>query len=219
MTEDIHLLLGAYILGGLDAHERRLFEAHLDQCTRCRDDVASAAPLPALLSKVDADDLLTPDTERDSDITGLLLAAAAARRAARRRTVRRATAAGAITMVAAAAVVAVVVTISQPPPPSGDTLAMRPVRGEATGTVTLTEKPWGTAITLELKDMPRTGVFTLRTTDDGGATQSAANWAATANGVSVLQGATSIPMSSLRTLSVIDAHDRVMATASAPDSQ
>ena len=43
----------AYVLGALDSEDRRLFERHLDSCDLCAADVASFAPIPGLLSKVD----------------------------------------------------------------------------------------------------------------------------------------------------------------------
>jgi anti-sigma-K factor RskA len=59
MTHDLHTLTGAYALGALDDAERREFEAHLDECESCADEVrglratgaqlgvAAATPVPA----------------------------------------------------------------------------------------------------------------------------------------------------------------------------
>jgi anti-sigma factor RsiW len=52
MTGGVHLLLGAYVLGGLSTEERRLFERHLDGCARCRAELAAAAPIPGMLRRV-----------------------------------------------------------------------------------------------------------------------------------------------------------------------
>lgn len=138
MTEDIHLLLGAYILGGLEAHDRRQFEAHLQDCPRCRDDVATAAPLPALLSKASPEALWNSHAERSGGDVAALLRASRARR--RRRT--RFVTAAAATVTAAAAVAVVVVLIDRPAPSRAETYAMQPLRGNSSGVVTLTEKPW-----------------------------------------------------------------------------
>ena len=43
MTQDhdaVRMLLGAYVLGGLDAADRRTVEDHLPNCVTCRDEVA-----------------------------------------------------------------------------------------------------------------------------------------------------------------------------------
>jgi anti-sigma factor RsiW len=67
--DEPHDLLGAYVLGGLDADERRQFEDHLRGCSRCRRDVADCAPLPALLAKVDPADLAADTTDGGSGNT------------------------------------------------------------------------------------------------------------------------------------------------------
>jgi anti-sigma-K factor RskA len=50
-----------YLLGGLEADERREFETHLDECDSCMRAVAELAGLPGLLAKVSPDDLLRDD--------------------------------------------------------------------------------------------------------------------------------------------------------------
>lgn len=40
-TQDIHALSGAYAVDALDEHERAQFEAHLEGCASCREEVAS----------------------------------------------------------------------------------------------------------------------------------------------------------------------------------
>lgn len=217
MSEDVHLLLGAYILGGLTAAERRVFEEHLDNCPRCRRDVAQAAPLPALLNRADRDEMLWETTAADDHgVAALLHGAQAARLASRRRRRRGAQRNALAGALAAAAVVAVGVLIAgvhAKPPTPGTVYTMVPVYSQAGGHVTLTDKPWGTAITLHLNNLPRSGVFTLRTVDTTGGMQPAANWSATGNGVSVLEGATSIPRPRLRELVVVDVNDTVIASA------
>jgi hypothetical protein len=45
----------AYVLGSLDADERRQYEAHLSTCARCREAVAELGGMPALLALLDPD--------------------------------------------------------------------------------------------------------------------------------------------------------------------
>lgn len=215
MSGEPHILLGAYILGGLDADERRRFEAHLDMCAQCRAEAAEFAPLPALLGKADRADL-----EPESEVLGAdvlpLREALATRRAAMRRRNRSKLVGGALAATAAASAAVVIGVVAIPggeqSPPGSGTFAMRPAAADVAGVVTLTPKPWGTAISLDLQKLPPGGVFTLRTMDDDGGMQPAANWAATPNGVGIVEGATSIPMPKLRKLNVVDADDRVLAT-------
>jgi hypothetical protein len=46
-------LLGAYVLGGLDADEAARVEAHLDGCRQCRDEAEALSPLRTLLSRAE----------------------------------------------------------------------------------------------------------------------------------------------------------------------
>ncbi|MEV0669207.1 zf-HC2 domain-containing protein [Mycobacterium sp. NPDC050441] len=212
MIDEPHVLLGAYILGGLDAEERGRFEAHLKECAQCRAQAADFAPLPALLSKVDPVDLDTdPADGGESELA--LRDMLAARRAAANRRVRRRVALGACAAVLASVALVLVIPRGATTPPGTGTFAMHSVAAAgASGSVTLTPKPWGTAIVLDLKQLPTDGVFTLRTMDDSGQMQPAATWAAMPTGAGVVQGATSIPMPKLRKLNIVDANNTVLAS-------
>lgn len=48
-----HVLLGAYLLGGLGDDEERTFTEHLAACTTCKLDLDAAQHLPQLLSLID----------------------------------------------------------------------------------------------------------------------------------------------------------------------
>ncbi|WP_441960663.1 zf-HC2 domain-containing protein [Mycolicibacterium houstonense] len=212
MIDEPHILLGAYILGGLDAEERGRFEAHLKECAQCRAEAADFAPLPALLGKVDPADLDT-DTTEDGESELALRDMLSARRAAANRRVRRRVVLAACAAVLAAVALVLVIPRGEPIPPGTGTFTMHSVAAAgASGSVTLTPKPWGTAILLDLKQLPPDGVFTLRTMDDSGAMQPAATWAAMPNGAGIVEGATSIPMPKLRKLNIVDASNTVLAS-------
>lgn len=48
--------LGVYVLGAIDPGERALVDSHLATCRECRDELAGLAGLPALLSRVSAEE-------------------------------------------------------------------------------------------------------------------------------------------------------------------
>jgi hypothetical protein len=48
--------LGVYVLGAIDPADRALVDAHLATCRDCRDELAGLAGLPALLSRVSAEE-------------------------------------------------------------------------------------------------------------------------------------------------------------------
>jgi anti-sigma factor RsiW len=49
--------LGVYVLGAIDPAERGLVDAHLVTCRDCRDELAGMAGLPALLARVNPDEI------------------------------------------------------------------------------------------------------------------------------------------------------------------
>jgi hypothetical protein len=103
--------LGVYVLGAIDPAERALVDAHLVTCRDCRDELAGLAGLPALLARVNPDEIsriraddtvragtyVGTDDRPPGELIGTVLDLAAARR---RRTRWR-------FMAAAAAVVAI----------------------------------------------------------------------------------------------------------------
>ena len=48
--------LGVYVLGAIDPADRAVVDAHLATCRECRDELAGLAGLPALLSRVSAEE-------------------------------------------------------------------------------------------------------------------------------------------------------------------
>ena len=54
---DARASLGVYVLGAIDPAERSLVDAHLLTCPDCRDELAGLAGLPALLARVNPDEI------------------------------------------------------------------------------------------------------------------------------------------------------------------
>jgi len=54
---DARLSLGVYVVGAIDPAERSLVDAHLVTCRDCRDELAGLAGLPALLARVNPDEI------------------------------------------------------------------------------------------------------------------------------------------------------------------
>jgi hypothetical protein len=82
--------LGVYVLGAIDPAERALVDAHLVTCRDCRDELAGLAGLPALLARVNPDEIsriCADDTVRNvtddrppGELIGTVLDLAEARR-------------------------------------------------------------------------------------------------------------------------------------------
>jgi hypothetical protein len=60
---EARLSLGVYVLGAIDPAERALVDVHLATCRECRDELADLAGLPALLARVNPDEIsrICPD--------------------------------------------------------------------------------------------------------------------------------------------------------------
>ena len=54
--KEVHELLGAYLLGGLDDADRLRFEEHLTQCGTCRRELSDLESLPGLLDALPVPD-------------------------------------------------------------------------------------------------------------------------------------------------------------------
>jgi len=100
--------LGVYVLGAIDPAERALVDAHLATCRDCRDELAGLAGLPALLARVNPDEIsriCADDTVRPmasdgppEELLGTVLGLAEARR--RRNRWRYLSAAAAVVVIA-----------------------------------------------------------------------------------------------------------------------
>ncbi|TLM83076.1 zf-HC2 domain-containing protein [Pseudarthrobacter sp. NamE5] len=87
---DSHQLLGAYLLGGLDAVDQAAFAAHLKQCAACREELAGLEALPVLLDNLPVPDAvsLTLDPRATAAPGTSTAAPLLARLASRRRKIR-----------------------------------------------------------------------------------------------------------------------------------
>lgn len=235
-----HLRVGdwdaAYVLGSLDADDRRAFERHLAECDRCRDAVADLAGLPGLLSLVPADEALaTPDGTPEAEADVVDLAAVAARirhdRARRRWT---ATAVAASLLVVGGGVGWAIggalsdahspASAAQPTGPTGThgtDVALGAVDGSGvTAQLTLEPVAWGTRLTWscsypDAASSPYpAATYALVMVDDDGTATTVATWAATGTGAHGLSASTHLDRADVRRVE-IRAGTTVLATGTA----
>jgi hypothetical protein len=165
---ETRISLGVYVLGAIDPAERTMVDTHLATCRDCRDELAGLASLPALLARVNPEELSRIEAEggRPASVEpppkliGTVLDLAAARR---RRSRWRYVA-------AAAAAVALIggvfggIAASRPPTPSA--VAFAPGTGAweqaaasnaATGdnaTIYYADEDWGTVFAAKVSNIP-----------------------------------------------------------------
>jgi Putative zinc-finger len=176
---EVRLSLGVYVLGAIDPAERAQVDSHLAGCRDCRDELAGLAGIPALLSRVGAEEAFAlaeragpPATlatvgqgaaEPPRELLATVIDLTSARR--RRRRWRDASLG-----VAAALVIAVGVfgglRLGSSPPPASEASAQFPgpavgpwqtVSGQSQGmTATVMYRPmgWGTQLAAKVSGIP-----------------------------------------------------------------
>ena len=164
--------LGVYVLGSIDPLERGLVDAHLGTCRDCRDELAGLAGLPALLARVNpdeisricADDAVYPVTSDDppEELLGTVLNLADARR--RRNRWRYLSVAAAVVVIAgglfaglSSATSTTVTHTEVIGGPGQGTLDSASGTNQATGataTVAYSHQLWGNAISVVVNRIP-----------------------------------------------------------------
>jgi Putative zinc-finger len=162
--------LGVYVLGAIDPAERSLVDAHLLTCQDCRDELAGLAGLPALLARVNpdeisricADDTIRTDVDDrpPDELIGTVLDLAAARR--RRTRWRFAAAAAAVVAIAGGlfgglSSITTTRTVPIPTSPAGTTWETVEATSSVTGTsasVAYSHELWGDTFEVLVDHIP-----------------------------------------------------------------
>jgi predicted anti-sigma-YlaC factor YlaD len=221
--DDIRMLLGAYVLGGLSEADRRLLEAHLPGCDDCRDQLARSAPLAGLLRRAPHafgqpafEPARTAPQKQSAASLERLLTEARRTGAARRQKVRlqRLVLVAAVIIALAGVGVGLLLRPAQHHRPAGPTVAFHAASGyRIAGNATLVTKPWGTSVSIALADLPAEGPFTLQVSSPGGRTEPACTWTATTTATAAVTGGTSMRMPNIRAITIVDHLGHVLATA------
>jgi predicted anti-sigma-YlaC factor YlaD len=219
-TSELHHLLGAYVLGGLDPADSLRFEAHLQECAECRTELEELEKLPAMLDALPVPDAVALTTSRP-DAGGAEPAIAVPHAvlnelAARRRTSRRRWAAlvGAVAAACLALGVAAGPVFNRPPPPdasysvqSGNGLSF---------SVDLARKTWGTELAVSGSSMPLDGTLSLWIRDRDGSEDRACAWTATPSGRIKVTGATPVQLASIASVELRDGTQQTVAVITVP---
>jgi Putative zinc-finger len=182
----LRMSLGVYVLGAIDPAERAELDRHLSGCERCRDELASLAGLPAMLSRVSEEQLdrLGPPPEELFD--SILAQANRESRTRRRRSVVWHLAAAAALVVATGAGMGLAtrddgrpaprVPVSAPPQAGRTLVGQDPVTG-VRAQISMQPKGWGTALDMRLTGAPRGAHCRMIVVDKNGRSDIAGAWA------------------------------------------
>ncbi len=204
--DDLHLELGSYLVGALDAQSRAHIEHHLRTCDACRAEVAELSVLPGLLARLTPEQFSSGVARPPEDLLPNLLARARASRRTSQRHLRLWRGAAALAVAAAL----VVVAFPGSSVPATSHYRLRTAISGAAGTVDLATKAWGTAITLSLQGLPNKVECVAYVTDRSGRTQPIGTWGPTPNHDAVVELATALTSRSLARLTVATTAGRTL---------
>lgn len=217
---DLHHLLGAYVLGGLDSADSERFEEHLQDCARCRADLAELESMPALLDALPVPDAvaltgnsrIAATAEPATSVPLAVLAELATRRRKSRR--RWVGLVGAVAAACLALGVAAGPLLNRPPQPD----ASYSVQADSglRFSVDLARKNWGTELAVNGSSMPLTGTYSLWVRDRAGGEDRACAWTATPSGRIKVTGATPVQLASIATVELRDDDEKTVAVITVP---
>ena len=199
--------IGAFVLGALDAAERRTTEQHLETCPTCRDTLLQFAGLPGLLHSVPLEDLdAAPVEPWIPPIPPVEIHDPAPRK---RRWPR-------VLVGAVAVLVLGVVGVQNLQGPSSETATWTATNGVdgIDTTAKLTSHGWGTDIQLRLSDLKPGEQCMLVVHGRDGKVETAGWWATPTTYQADVPASTSIPLQDIARLEVVTAGDTVLSTVS-----
>ncbi|MEV7573193.1 zf-HC2 domain-containing protein [Pseudarthrobacter sp. NPDC089323] len=215
---DPHQLLGAYLLGGLDAPDREAFEAHLRTCGACRKELAGLETLPATLDALPVPDAValtvasTLAAAPDAPAPPPLLAKLARRRRAVRR--RWVALVGAVAAACLAAGILAGPLLARPEAP--DATYSVQSGGGLQFSIDLARKTWGTELAVNGSSLPQDGTLSLWVRDRAGSEDRACSWTATPSGRVRVTGATPIQLGSISSVELRDGTQNAVAVITVP---
>ena len=235
--QDLHQLLGAYLLGGLQPDEAAAFERHLAECRDCRAELDQLASLPALLDAVPVPDAIALtaavragalDTAADpapaasaaapipapvpAPVPRGLLAALAARR----RRARLLWSAGLAAVAAACLALGVLAGPLLSPPARPDASYSVAAGDGPQFTVGLVKKAWGTELAVDGRSMPADGTLSLWVKGRDGGEDRACAWSATPSGKVRITGATPLQLASIGSIEMRNGQQKTVAVITVP---
>jgi hypothetical protein len=228
--DELHRLLGGYLLGGLDEADTDRLDAHLRDCDECRDELERLSPVPELLRRLPeaqgaAGGGAQPPVSMSArpspeNIEGLLRRMRAERSRESRMARVRWLAAAAVVLVAAAIGFGVLRSnrATEPPAvlpsPQLVTAQFQPAQGSGlTGQAVLTPKVWGVSVALDVTKLRGTGPFKCQVRSMQGQVEQAAIWGPTPSGSAKVIGASSIQLRNVRSVTVADRDGQPLGTA------
>lgn len=216
--DELQVLMGAYVLGGLSEADHGAFAEHLRECPICQRELAQVSGIPRLLDLASPGALTlataestTPESPMPEPATVLALV-----RARRRRSrILSSVAAVVLAVAMLGAGTAVGMNIGRTPTPVA---AARVTASPGTGSlaavqVAFVTKQWGTELQIEGANLPTQGEMTVWVYDTAGRDTQVATWKATKSGKVKLTTACSSQFDDISRVELATAAGVVLAVA------
>lgn len=175
----------AFVLGALGPDDRAAFETHLAGCETCRADVADLAPVAGLLNRIEVDDEAAPSRIAELATTAIRKEWTAMQRSRRRW--QWATGVAATVL----AIVLIAPTLSGDDQEQGTSISLDP-GSAASGTVQVVPKTWGTAVQIQVTNLPDSDTYIAWAVGADGTWEQMAAWGPTPSSSATVAGASSI---------------------------
>ena len=218
----------SYVLGALTPSDRSEYEAHLEECDRCRASLAELASMPGLLSRARPLAELWGGEFGEGDVVAPpsnlvdLVEQRRARELRHGRTLRRRMLVGAAGVAAAVALaIAVPIALTRPTEPATVVALGAVADSTMSATAGLTPAAWGTSIDVTCDYPAGTDwggaygplAYELVVTDRAGNSSQVSTWTAVPGKTVQVEASTSIPLADLATIEVRSASGVVILAA------
>ncbi len=208
-----HEAIAMRLFGDLSTNEGAALDAHLEGCTDCETIAREFAHTYQMLSYVDpaavAPTAAVPAPLTDKVLRDLQRGAARHRRQRRTRVI----ALSGVGLIAASFILAIIFSgSSAPPPPVQRTLALSGVTAVRASAV-LTQRPWGTSLTMHEQGLPGGNVYTVSMRTGKGTWWVAGTYRSVAGQAVDATMACSVPMNRITGVRVIDSSGTVVLTS------
>jgi hypothetical protein len=217
--DELQVLMGAFVLGGLSDADHAAFATHLRDCPICQRELAQLSGIPRLLDLASEGALAPADTASPAHSEPPMPepATVLALVRARRRRSRILTSVAAVVLAAAmlGAGTAIGLNVGRPSTPAAAArISASPVTGsQAAVQVAFVTKAWGTELQVEGAGLPTAGEMTLWVYDTTGRDTQVATWTATTSGKVKLTTACASQLGDIRKVELTTAAGAVIAVA------
>jgi hypothetical protein len=217
--DELQVLMGAYVLGGLSEADHAAFATHLRECTICQRELAQVSGIPRLLDLASDAALLPADPstaarpEPPLADPAIVLSLVRARR--RRSRILMSVAAVVLAAAMLGAGTAVGLNMGRTPTPvAAARITASPGTGsQAAVQVAFVTKTWGTELQVEGAGLPTQGEMALWVYDTTGRDTQVATWSATTSGKVKLTTACASQLGDIQRVELATAAGVVIAVA------